>query len=92
MASYKVEICGVNTSRLPVLSETEKASLLERVKAGDKEAREDYIKGNQGKEEMLCKSTFLCQSWRKDNLWTIFKGSQGICKIISHIMMIKLQI
>ena len=56
MALRKVEICGVNTSRLPVLSEAEKASLLERVKAGDKEAREDYIKGNLRlvKMRMIC--------------------------------------
>ena len=46
MALHKVEICGVNTARLPVLSEEEKTTLLERAKAGDKEAREDYIKGN----------------------------------------------
>ncbi len=46
MALHKVEICGVNTARLPVLSEEEKTSLLKRAKAGDKEAREDYIKGN----------------------------------------------
>ena len=46
MALHKVEICCVNTARLPVLSEEEKTSLLKRAKAGDKEAREDYIKGN----------------------------------------------
>ena len=46
MAVYKVEICGVNTSRLPLLSAEEKESLWEKIKAGDKEARERYIKGN----------------------------------------------
>lgn len=46
MAAYKVEICGVNTSTLPVLKEEEKASLFQRIKAGDREAREEYIKGN----------------------------------------------
>ena len=34
----KVEICGVNTSTLPVLSRTEKEELFKRIKAGDKEA------------------------------------------------------
>ena len=46
MAVYKVEICGVNTSRLPLLSAEEKETLWEKIKAGDKEARERYIKGN----------------------------------------------
>lgn len=46
MAVYKVEICGVNTSKLPVLKEEEKNALFTRIKAGDKTAREEYIKGN----------------------------------------------
>lgn len=46
MAAYKVEICGVNTSKLPLLKQAEKEELIRRVKAGDKEARETYIKGN----------------------------------------------
>ena len=46
MALNKVEICGVNTSTLPVLDQEEKAELFKRIKAGDEEARELYIKGN----------------------------------------------
>lgn len=46
MAAYKVEICGVNTSKLPVLKDEEKDGLFSRIKAGDMEARETYIKGN----------------------------------------------
>jgi len=46
MALYKVEICGVNTSKLPLLSNTEKEELFQRILKGDKEARELYIKGN----------------------------------------------
>ncbi|MGN0141805.1 MAG: RNA polymerase sporulation sigma factor SigG [Roseburia sp.] len=46
MASYKVEICGVNTATLPILKEEEKEALFARIKQGDKEARETYIKGN----------------------------------------------
>ena len=46
MAAYKVEICGVNTAKLPILKEGEKSDLFSRIKAGDKEARETYIKGN----------------------------------------------
>ena len=46
MAAYKVEICGVNTAKLPVLKEEEKSDLFSRIKAGDQAAREAYIKGN----------------------------------------------
>ena len=42
----KVEICGVNTSDLPLLTEEEKNNLFERIEQGDTEAREKYIKGN----------------------------------------------
>ena len=46
MALNKVEICGVNTSKLPVLKAEEKEELFRRIKEGDEEARELYIKGN----------------------------------------------
>ncbi|WP_058485130.1 RNA polymerase sporulation sigma factor SigG [Defluviitalea phaphyphila] len=46
MAINKVEICGVNTSKLPVLSNKEKEELFKRILEGDQEAREAYIKGN----------------------------------------------
>lgn len=46
MALNKVEICGVNTSKLPLLKNAEKEVLFERIQSGDKEARELYIKGN----------------------------------------------
>lgn len=42
----KVEICGVNTSDLPLLSEEEKQTLFEQIEQGNSEAREKYIKGN----------------------------------------------
>ena len=42
----KVEICGVNTSKLPVLSNEEKNELFEKIKQGDLEAREKFINGN----------------------------------------------
>jgi len=42
----KVEICGVNTSKLPVLSNEEKQELLVKIKNGDKDAREKFIQGN----------------------------------------------
>lgn len=42
----KVVICGVNTSVLPLLSEEESVHLLTRIKAGDENAREEFIIGN----------------------------------------------
>ena len=42
----KVEICGVNTSNLPVLKNEEMRKLFVKVQQGDKEAREDLIQGN----------------------------------------------
>ncbi len=42
----KVEICGVNTAKLPLLSNEEKNELLKKIKNGDQEAREKFIKGN----------------------------------------------
>lgn len=46
MLINKVEICGVNTSKLPILSNDEKTKLLEKIKNGDMTAREEFIRGN----------------------------------------------
>lgn len=45
MSGYKVEICGVNTAKLPLLSNEEKEELFQKILDGDMEAREQYIKG-----------------------------------------------
>lgn len=42
----KVEICGVNTSKIPILSKKEKEELFIKIKAGDEEARNIFINGN----------------------------------------------
>lgn len=42
----KVEICGVNTSRLPVLTNKEKDELFIKIKQGNEEARAEFIRGN----------------------------------------------
>lgn len=42
----KVEICGVNTAKLPLLSNDEKNELFRKIKEGDMEAREKFIQGN----------------------------------------------
>ncbi len=46
MSVYKVEICGVNTSKLPILTNSEKEALFDLIEKGDKDARETFIQGN----------------------------------------------
>lgn len=46
MTQGKVEICGVNTAKLPLLKNEEKETLFEQIGEGNKEARERYIEGN----------------------------------------------
>ncbi len=46
MSQYKVEICGINTNKLPLLTNDEKTELFELIKKGDNKARETYIQGN----------------------------------------------
>ena len=46
MYKRQVEICGVNTSKLPLLSREEKEELFVKIKAGDEEARTTFINGN----------------------------------------------
>lgn len=46
MQYNKVEISGVSTSELVVLTEKEKTELLKKAHAGDRSARETLIKGN----------------------------------------------
>ncbi len=42
----KVEICGVNTASLPVLTKSEKDELFLKIKKGDVSARDEFVKGN----------------------------------------------
>lgn len=46
MLNNKVEICGVNTSKLPLLSKKEKEELFIKIKEGDNQARTEFINGN----------------------------------------------
>lgn len=46
MIINKVEICGVNTSKLPILNNEQKKVLFEKMKNGDMTAREEFIRGN----------------------------------------------
>ena len=81
MILNKVEICGVNTSRLPLLTAEEKSTLFERIKKGDKEARELYIKGNLRLVLSVIKR-FSSSSENADDLFQI--GCIGLMKAIDN--------
>lgn len=77
----KVEICGVNTSKLPVLSHEEKEALFKRIKEGDKKAREEFISGNL----RLVLSVIQRFSGRGENMDDLFQvGCIGLMKSIDN--------
>ena len=81
MPAYKVEICGVNTAKLPILKETEKEALFARIRQGDQEAREMYIKGNL----RLVLSVIKRFSGSHENLDDLFQiGCIGLMKAVDH--------
>lgn len=81
MALNKVEICGVNTSKLPVLKAEEKEELFCRIKEGDEEARELYIKGNLRLVLSVIKR-FQSSNENVDDLFQI--GCIGLIKAIDN--------
>ncbi len=81
MALNKVEICGVDTSKLPILKEEEKKVLFERIKAGDKEAKEEYIKGNLRLVLSVIRR-FANSNENADDLFQI--GCVGLIKAINN--------
>lgn len=81
MAAYKVEICGVNTAKLPILKESEKEELFTRIKQGDMAAREAYIKGNL----RLVLSVIKRFSNHNENVDDLFQiGCIGLIKSIDN--------
>ena len=77
----KVEICGVNTARLPLLNNKEKEELLKNIKNGDDEARELFIKGNL----RLVLSVIQKFSGRGENADDLFQvGCIGLIKAIDN--------
>ncbi len=77
----KVEICGVNTSELKVLSDDEKKTLLERIKQGDEAARRDLINGNL----RLVLSVVQRFTGRRENLDDLFQvGCIGLVKAVDN--------
>ena len=77
----KVEICGIDTSRLPVLKEKEKAALLERVRQGDEEARKQLINGNL-RLVLSVVQRFVNRGENLDDLFQV--GCIGLIKAIDH--------
>ncbi len=77
----KVEICGVNTSTLKVLSDEEKRSLLLRTKEGDEGARQELIYGNL----RLVLSIIQRFTGRRENLDDLFQvGCIGLVKAVDN--------
>ncbi len=81
MQQNKVEICGVNTSKLKTLSESEKQKLLERAKAGDVEARNELINGNL-RLVLSVIQRFLNRDENPDDLFQV--GCIGLIKAIDN--------
>jgi RNA polymerase sporulation-specific sigma factor len=81
MQINKVEICGVNTAKLKILSEAEKVQLLKKVKAGDSDARDQLVNGNL----RLVLSVIQRFTNRGENLDDLFQvGCIGLIKSIDN--------
>lgn len=81
MAQYKVEVSGINTGSLPLLSNDEKETLIRRIKQGDKEARTRYIQGNLRLVLSIIKR-FQNSNENMDDLFQI--GCIGLIKSIDN--------
>lgn len=81
MQFNKVEICGVNTAKLKVLKESEKRTLLEKSKRGDKRARDELVNGNL----RLVLSVIQRFANRSENMDDLFQvGCIGLIKSIDN--------
>lgn len=81
MYRNKVEICGVNTATLPVLTDEEKRALLLKTRAGDMNAREELIYGNL----RLVLSIVGRFSGRRESMDDLFQvGCIGLIKSIDN--------
>ena len=77
----KVEIAGVNTAKLPVLTNEEKQELLIKIKNGDNDAREKFINGNL----RLVLSVVQRFNGRGENADDLFQiGCVGLIKAIDN--------
>ena len=81
MAKNKVEINGINTSKLKVLSHSEMVDLFNRLNNGDKNAKKDLIEGNL----KLVLSILKSYQNKCDNLDDLFQiGVVGLIKSIDN--------
>ena len=81
MYAGKVEICGVDTARLPVLSEAEKSRLIKAARAGDRQARQEMVQGNL----RLVLSVVQKFAGRGENMDDLFQvGCIGLIKAIDN--------
>ena len=81
MARHKVDICGVNTANIKVLTNDEMISLFKRNQAGDKKAKEELINGNL----KLVLSILRKFTGRVDNMDDLFQvGCIGLIKAIDN--------
>ena len=81
MTYNKVVICGINTSKLKVLSQDEKNELLQKSKQGDADARQKMIDGNL----RLVLSIIQRFSGRGENLDDLFQvGCIGLIKAVDN--------
>lgn len=81
MVVSKVEICGVNTAKLPLLNEQQKRQLFEEIKQGNTKAREEFIKGNLRLVLSVIKR-FSASNENVDDLFQI--GCIGLIKAIDN--------
>lgn len=81
MIQGKVEICGVNTSKLPLLKNAEKEELFTKIKNGDEAARKEYINGNLRLVLSVIKR-FHSSNENVDDLFQI--GCIGLIKAIDN--------
>ena len=77
----KVEICGVNTSRLVILKNNETMELLNKVKKGDNSARDQLVAGNL-KLVLAVLQKFTGRGEPSDDLFQI--GCVGLLKAIDY--------
>lgn len=81
MYAGKVELCGVDTARLPVLSEAEKSRLIKAARAGDRQARQEMVQGNL----RLVLSVVQRFAGRGENMDDLFQvGCIGLLKAIAN--------
>jgi len=77
----KVEICGVNTSKLPLLTKKEKEELFIKIKEGDEEARNTFINGNL-RLVLSIVQRFYGRGENADDLFQV--GCVGLIKAIDN--------